>query len=82
MFLGLNASVYETIKDTYLRINTSIFYKITLDKNLISNEKLGVLQSNLKVHNYDTNKLTNFFVNDLNWNSKNIFLNLASKIIF
>ena len=28
------------------------------------------LQSNLKVHNYDTNKLTNFNVNDLSWSSK------------
>ena len=25
------------------------------------------LQSNYKVHKYDTNKLTNFLVNDLNW---------------
>ena len=31
------------------------------------------LQSNLKVHNYDTNKMTNFFVNDLDWNSKKSF---------
>ena len=81
MFLGLNASVYETIKDTYEDKYEYILPEITLDKNLISNEKLGFLdlQSNLKVHNYDTNKLTNFFVNDLNWNSKNIFLKSGFK---
>ena len=75
VFLGLNASVYETIKDTYEDKYEYILPEITLDKNLISNERLGFLdlQSNLKVHNYDTNKLTNFLVNDLDWNSKNIF---------
>ena len=35
------------------------------------------LQTNLKVHNYDTNKLTNFIVNDLNWSSKDIFLEIG-----
>ena len=31
------------------------------------------LQSNFKFHNYDTNKQENFFINDLDWNSKDIF---------
>ena len=81
IFLGLNASVYETIKDTYEDKYEYILPEITLDKNLISNEKVGILdlQSNLKVHNYDTNKMTNFFVNDLDWNSKNLFFNSGFK---
>ena len=31
------------------------------------------LETNLKVHLYDTNKLTNFFINDFSWNSKELF---------
>ena len=48
--------------------------EITLDKNLFNNEKIGILDlsSNYKVHNYDTNKLTNFLVNNLNWTSRSI----------
>ena len=81
VFLGLNASIYETIKDTYDDKYEYILPEVTLDKNLISDEKLGFLdlQSNLKVHNYDTNKLTNFFVNDLDWSSKNIFFRSGLK---
>ena len=72
LFLGLNASVFETLKDSYNDKYEFIAPEITLDKNLFASESLGNLdlQSNLKVHNYDTNKLTNFLVNDLNWNSK------------
>ena len=42
-----------------------ILPEVTVDKNLLSN-KFGNLdlQSNLKFHNYDTNKLENFLVND------------------
>ena len=48
-----------------------ILPEITLDKNLFLNEELGSLdfQTNYKVHNYDTNKLTNFLINDLNYES-------------
>ena len=72
MFFGLNASVFETLKDDYNDKYEYISPEITLDKNLLSSETLGNLdlQTNVKVHNYDTNKLTNFLVNDLNWTSK------------
>ncbi len=72
MFLGINASVYETLKDTYDDKYEFIFPEITFDKNLFSNSKYGSLdlQTNFKVRNFDTNKLTNFIVNDLNWNFK------------
>ena len=74
VFFGLSASMYETMKEDYNDKYEYIFPEITLDKNLISDEKLGYLdlQTNVKVHNYDTNKLTNFIINDLNWNSKEI----------
>ena len=72
MFLGMNASVYETLKDSYDDKYEFILPEITFDKNLFSNNDYGSLdlQTNLKIHNYDTNKLTNFLVNDFNWNFK------------
>ena len=61
-FLDLNASIYETLKEDFNDKYEYILPEITLDKNIFSNEKLGSLdlQSNFKVHNYDTNKLTKF----------------------
>ncbi len=72
LFFGLNASVFETLKENYEDKYEYIAPEITLDKNIFTNETMGSLnlQTNLKVHNYDTNKLTNFNVNDLNWSSK------------
>ena len=72
IFFGLNASVFETLKESYEDKYEYIAPEITLNKNLFANEALGNLdlQTNLKVHNYDTNKLTNFIVNDLSWSSK------------
>tara|TARA_B100000767_G_scaffold274913_2_gene309537 strand:- start:909 stop:3305 length:2397 start_codon:yes stop_codon:yes gene_type:complete len=85
LFIGLNASIYETMKDNYNDKYEYILPEVTFNKNLISNEKIGNLdlQTNLKVHNYDTNKLTNFVVNDIEWNSNDIFLNsgLNTKIL-
>ena len=74
-FFGLNASIYETLKDNYNDKYEYIFPEITLDKRIYSSEKIGGLnlQSNLKFHNYDTNKQENFFINDLDWESKDIF---------
>ena len=84
-FFGLNASIYETLKENFNDKYEYILPEITLDKNIFSKEKFGNLdlQSNFKVHNYDTNKLTNFLVNDLNWDSNEILFNsgFESKIL-
>ena len=71
IFFGLNASLYETLKEDYNDKYEFILPEITIDKNLLSNDKIGNLdlQTNYKVHKYDTNKLTNFLVNDFNWSS-------------
>ena len=84
LFFGLNASVYETLKDSYNDKYEYILPELTIDKNLFSGEKLGNLdlQTNFKVHNYDTNKLTNFVVNDFNWSSKEIFSEIGIKSNF
>ena len=79
LFVGFNASVYETLKGDYNDKYEYILPEITIDKNLFSKENLGnlELQTNYKVHNYDTNKLTNFLVNDFNFESEeNIFDNI------
>ena len=75
LFLGINANVYETLKSKYEDKYEYILPELTLNKNLYSDENLGnfELVSNLKVHNYDTNKSSTFFVNDINWTSKSIF---------
>ena len=73
-FFGINTSIYETLSDSYNDKYEYILPEITFDKNLLSSNKLGVLdfQSNLKVRNYDTNKYTNFLVNDFDWVSKDL----------
>ena len=81
LFIGLNTSIYQTLNDSYNDKYEYIFPEIILDKNLMSSNIFGNLdlQSNYKAHNYDTNKLTNFLVNDLNWNSNDLILNSKIK---
>ena len=61
-FLGLNASVYETLKDDYNDKYEYILPEVTVDKNLFSSNTFGSLdlQSNFRVHTYDTNKFLPF----------------------
>ena len=84
-FLGINTSIFETLNENYNDKYEYILPEITYDKNLISNEIIGNLdlQSNFKTHIYDTNKLTNFFVNDLTWNFKEIYhqSGISSKLL-
>ena len=85
LFFGLNASVFETLKESYEDKYEYILPEITLDKNLFNNDKFGNLdlQTNISTHLYDTNKLKNFVVNNFDWSSKNIFLEsgLNTKIL-
>ncbi len=75
LFLGLKASAYEDL--TVNRKNDEYEYilpDIILDKNLLSSNKYGYadLQSNLIFHNFETNKFTKFFINDIDWKYKQI----------
>tara|TARA_E500000178_G_scaffold10413_1_gene10187 strand:+ start:8189 stop:10588 length:2400 start_codon:yes stop_codon:yes gene_type:complete len=85
LFFGFNASVYETLKNNYNDKYEYILPELTLNKNLLSNEKFESIElsSIYKLHNYDTNKLTNFLVNDIDLNSNEIKLNngLSTKIM-
>ena len=54
--------MYETLKENYNDKYEYILPEIILEKNLLSNDDFGVLnlQTNLKFHNYDTNKSKEF----------------------
>ena len=84
LFLKINASVYETMKEGYNDKYEYILPEIIFNKNLFNNDTLGNLdlETNFKVHNYDTNRLTSFVVNDFNWSSKDIFLDSGLKTQF
>ena len=73
-FFGIDTIMYETMKTNYEDKYEYIFPEVTLDKSLFNDEKFGSLdlQTNFKVRSYDTNKLENFFVNDFNWESKDL----------
>ena len=78
IFFGVNANIYETLKDNYVDKYEYTYPEITFDTNLFSNNTFGNLdlQTNYKTHKYDTNKFTNFLVNDLNWDYReNLFDN-------
>ena len=66
-------------------INMSIFFQKYLDRSLLQNENLGILdmQTALKVSNYDTNKQLKILTNDFDWDSKefNLKNGLNSKFI-
>ncbi len=74
LFFGINATSFETLKENYEDKYEYIFPEAFASKNLFKNT-LGNLDlaTNLKVHNYDTNKVTKFFVNDFNFNSNELF---------
>ncbi len=84
LFFGFNASVFETLKENYNDKYEYVAPEITFDKNIFASETLGNLdlQSNFKVHNYDTNKLTSFNVNDLSWSSKDFLFKSGFKSKF
>ena len=84
-FLGLNASIFETLKENYNDKYEYILPEISLEKVSLVMKKLGILdlQSNIKVHNYDTNKTSKFVTNSFNWNKNlSLFENGISNKIF
>ena len=81
LFLGVNTSIYETLDDNYNDKYEYILPEVNLEKNLLRGKNLGSLDltSNYKVNKYDTNKLTNFLVNDFDWDFKEINFNSGIK---
>ena len=69
-YFGLTPSVYE---DTgkFGNLRHEYLLPLTIEKKIMSSEKYGFLDvgSNVKIRNYETNKQSNFFVNNFNWKS-------------
>ncbi len=71
LFFGFNSSIYETLKEDYNDKYEYIYPDLTVNKNLVNNNTFGSLdlQTNLKIRKYETNKFTNFLINDFSWNN-------------
>ncbi|MDA7606532.1 hypothetical protein N8726_02910 [Pelagibacteraceae bacterium] len=82
-FFGLTPGVYEDINKTGNK-RYEYLLPLTLEKNIISSAKYGFLnlESNIKLRNYETNKKTNFFVNDFNWKSNKWINNFGIESYF
>ena len=84
VFFGFNATIFETLKEDYNDKYEYILPEMTIDKNLFSKDDIGVLelQTNLKAHNYDTNKYSSFLINDFNFRSRDFnFSNIFKSTI-
>ena len=81
LFFGINASIFETLNQDYNDKYEYILPELTFDKNLFNDPRYGImdLQSNFKIHNYDTNKTTKFFINDLDWDINNYNFNFGAE---
>ena len=70
-YFGVTPSAYEdTNKSGNLR--HEYLLPLSIEKNLMTSEKFGFLDigSDIRLRNYDTNKQTNFLINNFNWKSK------------
>ncbi len=69
-YFGFTPSLYEDMNKLG-RKRLEYLLPVNIEKNILSNDKYGFvdLSSNLKIRNFETNKQTNFFVNDFNWSS-------------
>ncbi len=73
--LNLQGGIYRTLTDSYDDKYEYILPDLGLNKFLFSeNFGYGNLQTNLKIHNYDTNKYEKLLVNDLDWSYDKSFL--------
>ena len=71
LFFNAYISAFDNLTLTGNKKYEYLLPYITLEKGLINSEKLGQthLRSKLQVRNYDTNKQTEFLVNDFHWDS-------------
>ena len=71
LFFGATFSAFDNLTKQDRSKYEYLLPYLTFEKNLFINEKYGMfdLSSNLRIRNYDVNKQTEFFVNDINWKS-------------
>jgi len=76
LFFDFNASVYRDLRESFNDKYEYILPDININKILYSDKYGdGNFNSNLKIHNYDTNKYEKYFVNDFNWSFEKSLLN-------
>ena len=69
LFIDIEASSFTSLADTYSDKYEYFLPNISLTRGLFTeNFGYGDLNSNLKIHNYNTNKTEKIFVNSLDWN--------------
>jgi len=70
-FFDADISTYEDLTKEGRKKYEYLFPHLMLRKNILTSDNLGLfdLKSQLKVLNYDVNKQTEFFVNDIEWSS-------------
>ena len=69
-YLGFTPSVFEDISKSG-NARHEYLLPLTIEKNIMSSEKYGLvdLNTNIRMRNFETNKQTNFLVNNFNWKS-------------
>ena len=69
-YFGVTPSVFEDINKVGHK-RYEYLLPLNIEKNIASSEKYGLLDidSHIKIRNYETNKKTEFFVNNFNWKS-------------
>ena len=82
-FVGLTPSFYEDTKKIG-NLRHEYLLPLTIEKNIMASEKYGSLNldSNLMLRNYETNKQTNFLINNFNWKSNKWFSSLGLENYF
>jgi len=70
-FIGMSAAAFEDLSKSGNNKYEYLAPSINFEKNLLLSEKYGFydFSSNFEIRNYDVNKQTEFFVNDINWKS-------------
>jgi len=71
LFLGVNVSAFKNLSTTGNARYEYLLPDITLEKNLLTTDNLGVLDlsSRFQVRNYEVDKQIELFVNDFLWDS-------------
>ena len=68
LFFDLETSIFTSLADTYSDKYEYFLPNISVTKSLFSeNYGYGDFNSNLKIHNYDSNKTEKIFTNSLSW---------------
>jgi len=70
-YFAASTSAFENIKKEGRSRHEYLLPSLSLEKNILTSEEYGLfdLTSNLRVRNYEVDKQTEFFTNDVSWES-------------